>query len=58
MVSTRNYSWIWIKSKIFTYEKNSDITEAFFVVEIVPKDQSVEVLYPLKLSNQVHICGV
>jgi len=46
MVSTRNYSPIWIKNKILN-EKNSEKTGTFFVVEIVPK-QGVEVLYLLK----------
>jgi hypothetical protein len=48
MTLTTNYSRIWIKNKILTQRKESEKTDSFFVVEIVPKDQGVEVLYLLK----------
>jgi hypothetical protein len=38
-------------------EQNSEKTDAFFGVEVVPKDKGVEVLYP-QTSIQVHILGV
>jgi hypothetical protein len=44
---------IWIINRIFN-EKNSENTDAFFVVEIVPKDQGVEVRYLQKRAINSH----
>ena len=44
-----------LKNKIITNEKSSEKSDGFFVVEIVRRDQGVEVLISSKTRNLVHI---
>ena len=45
MASTTNYSWdLDKKIRFLLNERNTEITAAFFVVEIMPKDKGAEVL--------------